>query len=227
MVARVQTVAFAGIEVLDVDVQLQVSSGLPAFTVVGLPDKAVAESRERVRAALHAMGLALPNKRITVNMASADLLKEGSHFDLPIAIGLLAAMDALPMDEIGAYMMLGELGLDGGLTRVTEVLPVAIHANASGRGLICPGVQGPEAAWTGEVEVLAPPNLLALVNHFKGTQVLTPPEARLSDDAPRYPDMADTKGQETAKRAVEIAAAGGRNLFILFFIDRTYCGAFG
>ena len=149
------------------------------------------------------MGLALPNKRITVNLASADLLKEGSHFDLPIAIGLLAAMDALPMDEIGAYMVLGELGLDGGLTRVTGVLPAAIHANASGQGLIFLGVQGPEAAWAGEVEVLAPPNLLALVNHFKGTQVLTPPEARLSDDAPRYPDMADIKGQEATLKQLQ------------------------
>ena len=119
MVAHINTVAFQGIEALDVDVQVSISSGLPSFTIVGLPDKAVGESRERVRGALHAMGLALPNKRITVNLAPADLLKEGSHFDLPIAIDLLAAMDALPMDKIGAYMVLGELGLDGGLTRVT------------------------------------------------------------------------------------------------------------
>ena len=143
MVARVSTVAFQGIETLDVDVQVQTSAGLPTFTIVGLPDKAVGESRERVRGALHAMGLALPNKRITVNLAPADLLKEGSHFDLPIAIGLLAAMGVLPLDEIGAYTALGELGLDGDLTRVTGVLPAVIHANASGRGLICPGVQGP------------------------------------------------------------------------------------
>ena len=215
MVARVSTVAFQGIETLDVDVQVQTSAGLPTFTIVGLPDKAVGESRERVRGALHAMGLALPNKRITVNLAPADVLKEGSHFDLPIAIGLLAAMDVLPMDEIGAYTALGELGLDGGLTRVAGVLPAAIHANACARGLICPGVQGPEAAWAGEVEVLAPPNLLALINHFKGSQILTQPEAKLSDEAPRYPDMADIKGQETAKRAVEIAAAGGHNLLMV------------
>jgi magnesium chelatase family protein len=142
MVARVQTVAFAGIEVLDVDVQVQVSSGLPAFTVVGLPDKAVAESRERVRAALHAMGPALPPKRITVNLEPADLAKEGSHFDLPIALGLLTAIEALPADALDGYAALGELALDGVLTPVAGVLPAAIHASAQGRGLICPAAQG-------------------------------------------------------------------------------------
>ena len=215
MVARVQTVAFAGIKVLDVDVQVQVSSGLPAFTVVGLPDKAVAESRERVRAALHAMGLALPPKRITVNLAPADLAKEGSHFDLPIALGLLAAIGALPADALDGYVALGELALDGALSAVTGVLPAAIHASAQGRGLICPEAQGGEAAWAGDLEVLAPADLLALVNHFKGTQVLTPPEARLAEDAAVHPDLADIKGQESAKRALEIAAAGGHNMIMV------------
>ena len=215
MVARVQTVAFAGIKVLDVDVQVQVSSGLPAFTVVGLPDKAVAESRERVRAALHAMGLALPPKRITVNLAPADLAKEGSHFDLPIALGLLAAIEALPADALDGYVALGELALDGALSAVAGVLPAAIHASAQGRGLICPEAQGGEAAWAGNLEVLAPTDLLGLVNHFKGTQVLTPPEARLAEDAVVHPDLADIKGQESAKRALEIAAAGGHNMIMV------------
>ncbi len=147
MVSKINTVAFQGIDVVDVDVQVQIAGGLPSFTIVGLPDKAVAESRERVRAALSAIGLALPPERITVNLAPADLPKEGSHFDLPIALGLLAAMRVLPADEMAGYVALGELGLDGALTPVAGVLPTAIHASGRELGLICPRAQGGEAAW--------------------------------------------------------------------------------
>src|SRR6266404_7583063 len=149
MAARVRSVAFQGIDVVPVDVQVTIASGLPNFFVVGLPDKAVAESRERVRAALHALGLALPPKRITVNLAPADLAKEGSHFDLPIALGLLVAMDILPADEIENYVALGELGLDGSLAAVSGVLPAAMAAAGRGQGLICPAASGGEAAWAG------------------------------------------------------------------------------
>ena len=216
MVARVHSVAFSGIEVRDVEAQVTLTnSTLPSFTVVGLPDKAVGESRERVRAALAALGLALPHKRITVNLAPADLLKEGSHFDLPIALALLAAMDVLPGEEIADYVALGELALDGSLLPVAGVLPAAMGAAREERGIICPVACGGEAAWAGGGEVLAAPSLLALVNHFKGTQVLAPPEPRIAEAETSALDLRDIKGQETAKRALEVAAAGGHNLLMI------------
>ena len=215
-VAHVYTVAFQGIEAREVDVQVHVGeTGSGQFNLVGLADKAIAESKERVRAALGAIGLAMPYRRVTVNLAPADLPKEGSHYDLPIALGLLAAMGVLPASEMANYVALGELSLDAQVTAVAGVLPAAIAASEQHRGLICPAACGPEAAWAGGIEIVATPSLIALVNHMKGVQVLGPPVAKLAEDAKTIPDLRDVKGQETAKRALEIAAAGGHNLLIL------------
>jgi magnesium chelatase family protein len=204
MVERVSTVAFEGIEARAVDVQVQVAPGLPAFHVVGLADKAVSEARERVRSALIASGLALPARRIVVNLAPADLPKEGSHYDLPIALGLMAAIGAIPPDALAGFTVLGELGLDGSIAPVAGVLPTAIGANTREEGLICPAACGAEAAWASpDIQIIAANSLIQIANHFKGTA-----EASALD-------LRDIKGQESSKRALEIAAAGGHHLLMI------------
>jgi magnesium chelatase family protein len=216
MVQRVSTVAFEGIEVRPVDVQVQIAPGLPAFHIVGLPDKAVSEARERVRSAMIASGLALPARRITINLAPADLPKEGSHYDLPIALGLMAAIGAIPHEALAGFTVLGELGLDGSIAAVAGVLPAAIGANTRGEGLMCPAKCGPEAAWASpDMEIVAASSLIQLANHFKGTQVLSRPQPKILEPEGGTFDLADIKGQESAKRALEVAAAGGHNLLMV------------
>ena len=205
-------------DVTKIDVQVQLSAGFakPEFNIIGLADRAVKESAERIRNALSALNLSLPSKRLTVNLSPADIEKTGSHFDLPILCGILCAMDILPKDEVAKYVIIGEIGLDGAIVRTGGVLPASVWAHNNGLGIICPGVQGSEARWAGHTNILAPGHVMELINHFRGSQILPlPPMVKPAQIIEKVGDLAEVHGQAAAKRALEIAAAGGHAMLMV------------
>ena len=215
MVARAYTVAFQGVEAREVEVQCAVSPGMPAFSVVGLPDKAVSEARDRVRTAFASMSIALPSKRVTINLSPADLPKEGSHFDLPIALALLAALEIVPKDAAEAVVALGELSLDGSIVPVVGALPAAMAAAEQDRSLLCPSASGAEAAWVGGAQVIGAASLADVVRHYTGQRPIEPSKPGEVSMESGLRDLRDVKGQERAKRALEIAAAGRHHFMMV------------
>lgn len=221
MVSRSSTFAFSGLSAVAVEVQAHIAPGMHAFVVVGLPDKVIAESRERIRAAFHAVGLSLPYQRITLSLSPADLPKEGSHYDLPMALALLAAMEIIHGHVIERYASMGELALDGGCRAVSGCLPAAMAALAAELTLICPIANASEALMSGidrpnRPGLVAAPDLLSLIGHLRGEHCLAPADpVSITTSGSAAPDLADIIGQSEARQALAVAAAGGHHLMMI------------
>ena len=215
MITRAFSVCFAGIEPQLVEIECAISPGLPAFSIIGLSDKAVSEARDRIRSALGALSIALPSRRITINLSPADMPKEGSHLDLPIALALLAALNIITNEDSEGALAIGELSLDGRLHPVVGALPAALKAAELGKDLYCPETSGAEAAWVDATRVFATKSLMAIIQHLTGQAPREPAVARQITPQQSLLDMAEVRGQERAKRALEIAAAGRHHVFMV------------
>ncbi|MDR0967358.1 MAG: YifB family Mg chelatase-like AAA ATPase [Rickettsiales bacterium] len=209
---------FNGLDAIPIQIQVQMTSGMSEqnFFLIGLPDRAVRESQMRVRNALSSLNIALPNKKLTINLAPSDIEKSGAHFDMPILCGILCALGILPEEELSKYVIMGEVGLDGAVLKTNGILPASVWANQNGMGIICPAANGAEARWAGFDKILAPSHILDLINHFRGTQVLPVPNTTSpKQNNSSAGDMSEIYGQDSAKRALEIAAAGGHAMLMM------------
>lgn len=219
MVSKIKTLTLLGIDTIDINVEVKLSSGIVAFNIVGLPDKAVNESKERIRAAINSLGLSFPAQRLTINLSPADINKEGSYLDLPMALGLLVEMGIIRQDDVNDYIVCGELSLDGSINAVNGILPTAIGAVERNLGLICPKSCAKEALWANEnLNLVAVDNLTELVNYLNKRCDIE--KIEINNNIHRnidnqYPDLKDVYGQKQTKRALEIAAAGGHNLLMI------------